>query len=392
MLFNLPIILSIIHDYQVITSNLIGIIILIVLLLNVRTRFQKERKDNIAFVVMVGINIVLCIIEPLEMLLEGGNFEGLNLLLRILNGFCFLFNILFAMMWAIYTKLRLCAKNRNFKLNIFQFIPGLIVVLLSILNMIPGIDIFFKVSAANEYFRNAIPFTIAYSITYCYLILGVYNVYRYKKSIEEYTFLPVFTFLMPIIVASIAQLLMPGISVLWCGAAVGLLSTYLSLINESSLVDPLSGVLSRMFLDRYVGDLPKSLPNGRSIIGIMFDIDNFKAINDIHGHVIGDDAISCFAKIIRKVVGIEGMVFRYGGDEFIIIMTVDNDSYISALLREIENEVDAFNKIAQKPYFISYSCGLSKYIPGESNKLFIERMDKEMYKVKNHKKGIESLD
>ncbi len=69
----------------------------------------------------------------------------------------------------------------------------------------------------------------------------------------------------------------------------------------------------------------KAFERDRNAVGyddalIMIDIDDFKSVNDIHGHLYGDEILQRLAGVLRMAVGVDGKVFRIGGDEFIIIV------------------------------------------------------------------------
>ena len=93
-------------------------------------------------------------------------------------------------------------------------------------------------------------------------------------------------------------------------------------INSSSK-DPLTGVLNRQLLDKIFKtqfELSKSLNTGFALI--MGDIDNFKTINDQHGHIFGDFILKEFAHILTNTVRKSDFVIRFGGEEFIVILPV----------------------------------------------------------------------
>jgi diguanylate cyclase len=93
--------------------------------------------------------------------------------------------------------------------------------------------------------------------------------------------------------------------------------------RDDSFKDALTGVLNRKGFDKRLTEmLAQPLPEGHTHGLIMLDIDHFKAVNDTHGHVMGDRVLQALGEVLRSVVGPEGgySVARYGGEEFAILM------------------------------------------------------------------------
>ncbi len=85
---------------------------------------------------------------------------------------------------------------------------------------------------------------------------------------------------------------------------------------QQSITDPLTGAFNRRFLDQYVQD---NTPSGRAAM-MLLDMDNFKSLNDQHGHAAGDRALARLARLIRINWASEVVCFRLGGDEFVLMM------------------------------------------------------------------------
>jgi diguanylate cyclase (GGDEF)-like protein len=79
--------------------------------------------------------------------------------------------------------------------------------------------------------------------------------------------------------------------------------------------DHLSGGMSRAYLENFI----QETPNLSGVI-LMIDIDNFKAINDTHGHIMGDVAISQIGKTIKSNIRETDSFYRFGGEEFVVIL------------------------------------------------------------------------
>lgn len=90
------------------------------------------------------------------------------------------------------------------------------------------------------------------------------------------------------------------------------------LLKESMLYDDLTGALNRKALHEELRRLENTVPAGALVFGIA-DIDHFKSVNDLYGHYVGDLCLIEFACVLSEYFG-ESSVYRYGGDEFCLIL------------------------------------------------------------------------
>ena len=111
-------------------------------------------------------------------------------------------------------------------------------------------------------------------------------------------------------------------------------------ISESSY-DQMTGVLNKQTIIRKAHQLAAKRPYEKFILCVM-DIDNFKSVNDVYGHMRGDEVIIDVAHIIREKVGKAGSVGRIGGDEFMILLEhAEDEQSARAYLKAIRLAVEA---------------------------------------------------
>ncbi len=371
------------YSIQALTSNGIGAVLLISLMLNMRHKFRIGSAEMKIFFIMLCVNLVQCVAEAAAIVLNGRMFRGALLLAQISNTILFFGNIAFAALWAIYADFHVHPeKNRLTRRDLLIYTPALVVMLGAIVNIF--VPVYFRITDENIYERAPL-FIVTLSVTYLYLVVGTIIAYGVSRRSERYVYLPAATFLFPVVGATILQMIFSGISLLWVGAAVGMTSAYISLLDEGSSIDTLSGAYSRHQLNRILETmLAPERPDGQ-VAGIMLDIDDFKLINDRYGHMMGDEAIREVGRLLRRSMAGEGPVFRFAGDEFTLLLRVWREGQVEDIIARIHREVDDFNRDSDRPYRLSFSMGYAVYVDGESAEDFIKRIDAAMYEDKKFK-------
>ncbi len=157
----------------------------------------------------------------------------------------------------------------------------------------------------------------------------------------------------------------------------------------ASMVDSLTNVFSRSFLrDLLQGEIARAERNNRPLGVLMCDLDNFKQINDRYGHLMGDYVLAQIAGILKSCVRGSDFVVRYGGDEFLIILSETDEQGAGIVRGRIQDKVgewDRANRIGDLP--ISVSMGLFHHVPGQSAEQDVAEADARMYAEKQAHKG-----
>jgi diguanylate cyclase (GGDEF)-like protein len=159
-----------------------------------------------------------------------------------------------------------------------------------------------------------------------------------------------------------------------------ILKTIFSL-NElflSSELDILTQVYNRKALQKYISQ-HKSDSSKKAVI--FLDFDNFKKINDNFGHTIGDQALKILTKRIQNSIKSDDLIFRYGGDEFVIIINeITENNNIDKIIQRIKSTVKTPITIKDTLIISSISIGYG-LVPEEASDVnkAIEIADKRMY-------------
>lgn len=133
-----------------------------------------------------------------------------------------------------------------------------------------------------------------------------------------------------------------------------------AVISSFDTTDTLTGLNNRVSLYEYMDDMIRTREDGRSRFAVMFmDVDNFKWINETLGHTYGDAVLGAFGKELKRL---QYPVFRFSGDEFVIVKEFDTDS--SAVYEVLDKLHSAFDKpleIINDNIYIKFSIGVSIY-------------------------------
>ncbi|MEE7624699.1 GGDEF domain-containing protein [Methylobacter sp. Wu8] len=153
---------------------------------------------------------------------------------------------------------------------------------------------------------------------------------------------------------------------------------------KMAYTDPLTQTHNRAsFNDSISREMSLAVRNAKNLSVIFFDIDHFKTINDTYGHDCGDTTLALSAKWIKENLRDSDIVFRYGGEEFVILLS-DTDAHGAELLAErirasIEHHTIAYGMEAVK---ITASLGVSTLRENDTIESFIKRADDAMYTAK----------
>lgn len=149
-------------------------------------------------------------------------------------------------------------------------------------------------------------------------------------------------------------------------------------INDEAAKDELTGVYNRKYLGQFGNELIKKYRHGVPFSLLICDLDHFKAINDTYGHQAGDDVLKKFAGFLRENVREVDVIFRYGGEEFLIFFcnTRKLDAFTIAEKLRIRWE-------ALRVYNSTFSGGIAEYSHDMGSiEALIEAADKCLYEAK----------
>lgn len=159
-------------------------------------------------------------------------------------------------------------------------------------------------------------------------------------------------------------------------------------LRELSVTDGLSGLYNqRHFHKVLTEEMGRFARYGRPLSLICFDIDKFKQCNDTLGHLEGDNVIRLVGAILKEVMRKSDFCFRYGGDEFMILLPeteLAQARFSAEKVRKTFNERWSIHTVYGRSALerISLSLGVAEALPGEEKSIFLKRSDLAMYEAK----------
>lgn len=166
--------------------------------------------------------------------------------------------------------------------------------------------------------------------------------------------------------------------------------------NEAIVTDDLTGIYNRRYIfERLPVDILKSIADKTPLAIFMADVDEFKHINDCHGHVAGDHALRSFAKVLQNSVRKDkDWVARYGGDEFLIVLLATDRENAYKITERMRRTVEA-TPVRYENQTFSITGSFGGYIlEGQSMTIedLVATADKQLYRAKQEGRNRVAID
>lgn len=162
------------------------------------------------------------------------------------------------------------------------------------------------------------------------------------------------------------------------------LSSQVKVLEKDSNFDSLTKVFNRRALTSHLNSICENTHRNYELHLLILDIDDFKKINDVHGHIAGDKILIFIANILKKTIRDGDKVFRYGGEEFIILLNrISQKDCKTITLRLLE--LVRKSKLIYKGESINVTMSIGSTILMETDtpNTIIARADKALYRAKN---------
>jgi two-component system, cell cycle response regulator len=152
-------------------------------------------------------------------------------------------------------------------------------------------------------------------------------------------------------------------------------------LQQMALKDTLTGLGNRRFFDdSFDKAVLLAKRHNEHCALILLDLDNFKQVNDSAGHSVGDDVLLAVADCLRDTLRITDSVFRFGGDEFAIVLCGQDSESAELVARRLVKVINQHYLCQQ--YKVSASAGLAIYQPEQSSRQLFSMADRALYAAK----------
>ncbi|MCB9480840.1 MAG: GGDEF domain-containing protein [Desulfobacteraceae bacterium] len=156
-------------------------------------------------------------------------------------------------------------------------------------------------------------------------------------------------------------------------------------LEDAASIDALTNCYNRRELDRKLDEqFSFSRRYGKNFSLIMFDIDFFKNLNDTYGHDAGDQVLREISSRIKNIIRAEDTIFRYGGEEFVVILPETDEESAAMLANRLRREIsDTPFVLNGDNVFVTSSFGVSSFMGSNNPEEILRTADKLLYKAKN---------
>lgn len=372
-------------DYRIVYINAEAIFAVMLIILYVLERSSRKAQMSgklhalyILFTITIFLDSMWIIVDgqPEHRMLN----MGVNLVyLSITSMIGYLWLLFILDMFPASTKIR--------KLSPILAIPVIIDILLVLSS--PVTSFVFSIDESGHYVRHSFHL-ISFLLNYTYVLLGSYVALYARKhaqlTADKRRFAVAAFFAVPIVILTAIQLaLPPGLPAMQGGVMISLLLVYA--MNQNVLItrDALTSLPNRYAFEQDLMDRINTYDDYTHLYLLEGDLDGFKNINDTYGHPIGDRILEIAAEVLTRVFSKYGsLVFRIGGDEFMMIAESEEEINVDDLRSEINQLLEKRGELFNID--LSMSLGITEYTPNLDFKTLIERADVELYKNKTEEK------
>ena len=374
---------------MIFTSNLVinlnSIVILIIIYIHSLKQNEKFFLQHDLFMKMLQITIIMLVFDIFSRFdgNPGTFYSGFNYLG---NFFVFMLSPITPSIWLLYTHCEIyhdeSHTKRLMKPLFFVIVLNAIMTVLSLF-----FRWFYYIDQENIYHRGPF-FWVPVALTFSLILTAFFLIVLNRKRIEKKYYFSLVFFPVPPFVCMIFQIIFYGMSFMLNGLTISLLIVFITIQNRRMDTDYLTGVYNRKKLETYMRNKINTSSKNNTFSAILIDLNNFKSINDIFGHDMGDRALEVTVTLLKSCLRSNDFIARYGGDEFYIILDLSNKYDLEQMVARIYSCLEKYNESPAKSYSLGFSIGYAVYDFNSHMKVeeFQKKIDMLMYENKRANK------
>lgn len=367
--------------------NIICLIILIAVAMQSHQNVNQQMKRVLFRNVVYGI-ICSLVLDTIWILIDGRIFPGCYALNAVVNAAFLGAGVCLGSMWYLYVLDTLHYRLTK-RVTAMVMAPGILFLALNFISIWTGW--IFYINEQNQYMRGPLFWFQSIGAILMLMLSLVHILYcriKGRKGVSKLSIRKLLGFYIIPVLGTILALPYSGMPGTWTCAAVSVVLIYMEDMDQTVITDDLTGLNNRKNLSTIFEDYTKQHSDQKPLYLFMMDLDDFKQINDELGHSVGDQALVEAAHLIRRETGgIQAVVMRYGGDEFLVMGFFADDAHAQAYKEQIQKAFRTWNETHHEPYVLHISVGYSRYQPGQTLEAFISSADELLYNDKRKHKG-----
>jgi len=372
--------------FEYFNTAICSCIIIVLIAVDYLRKYNTDNFQRKLLIIMLGSVFISAVFDFMGLTLE----KNIGFFTRAAGAEI---NTTLYFIWSIYLVARNCCfyygavfidyfahgnitRTKRFFLIVSIFM--LIYTLSVILNFQQGF--YFYISREGAYMPGTL-YLLQVLISYFPIILILINVSLAPKYIKQtQVFLTMFFVILSAIGAAI-DIVLRTTNLIWPCVTAGILYMYFFIIRTDSKIDILTGIGNRNNFYEYINILSKQTLK-KDYAFIKIDLKHLEKINDTYGYLEGDNALRDLSTVIKSCTRHTDFAVRYGGDEFILITTAEND--IQRIVDRIIESINTQNTKRLRPYQLFINYGYDVYTTNSSWEIqdFLAHLDNKIKKNK----------
>lgn len=354
-----------------INIDIICILLLLALLIIARKDFKAGLKDDVNrnYIFIIFFIITILFLQILIIIVQSSGDTALIPLNRFLNSLVFALSPFIAIIsfYSLENWLHI-----DFHIKYLHYL-SIINAILCLFNL--KFDIFFLVNYNNRIEKGTL-FYLPLFLSLFYLLYCVLILFKNKNIINRSYSLLLAFHITTIFAAFIIQIFLNDITIIWNFISILMVFSYIKYQQHLIIYDTLTLCKNRYQFDKKLFRLNQKK---QPFTLILFDLNNFKMINELFGYTEGNEVLINSAKLITQAFKPSIDVFRFNGDKFIILLFNNNRNKVSKYLSNLLILFNKYNKYSTKPYSLAYKYKVHEFHNNCSLNECISKIDKILY-------------